>query len=96
MIAAIEAKHLADLHAAAQNLGHEDYCLKATLLGQLAEGWLFEYSVVCLRDIAPEDRELFAGAGGFTISSITSEIQDLSVPEFIQTAQRLAPSGAAF
>ena len=96
MIAAIEATRLAELHAAGRDLGHEDYSLKAALLGRLAEGWLFEYSVVCLRDIPLEDLELFAGAGGFTISPSTLEIRDLTVPELIQAIQRLGSSGSAF
>jgi len=96
MIVGSEAIRLADQHAARQDLGHEDYYLEARLLGSVPNGWLFEYSVACRRDIPLDQQERFAGAGGFTISPGNPEIRELSVPELIQAIQELPSAGAAF
>ena len=96
MIVASEATRLADQHAARQDLGHKDYYLAARLLGSVPNGWLFEYSVACRRDIPLDQRERFAGAGGFTISPDNLEIRELTVPEFIRAIQELPSAGAAF
>ena len=96
MIVASEAIRLADQHAARQDLGHDDYYLQAALLGLVPDGWLFEYSVACRRDIPLDQRECFAGAGGFTISPGNLEIRELTVPELIQAVQELPYAGAEF
>ena len=96
MIVVSEATRLADQHAARQDLGHEDYYLEARLLGSVPDGWLFEYSVACRRDIPLDQRERFAGAGGLTISLGNLEIRELTVPELIQAIQELSSAGAAF
>ena len=96
MIVVSEATRLADQHAARKDLGHEDYYLESRLLGSVPAGWLFEYSVACRRDIPLDQRERFAGAGGFTISPDNLEIRELTVPELIQAIQELPSAEAAF
>jgi hypothetical protein len=80
-----EAYRIAKDHVARTHIGHPDYRLAFDLYGYVGEEWLFGYSIECLKDVAPENQEQFAGAGGFLVS-VDGRARDLPVPEFIKVA----------
>jgi len=81
-----QAIKIATEHTAQVPLDHPDYRMNFELTGSLGDEWLFEYLIECLKDIPLEKQELFAGAGGFVVSS-TGQVRGLTVPMFSEAEQ---------
>jgi len=83
----VEAIRIATDHTGRIQLDDRDYRMEFELVGMVGNDWLFAYRIRCLKDILPKKQERFAGAGGFLVS-VAGEVQDLSVPMFIQAERK--------
>ena len=83
-----DAVRLAERHASSVPLDHPDYRMRCDLRGTIPEGWLFSYRIHCLKDIAPEAQEKFAGAPGFVITR-QGVAEDLNWPMYWDAEKRL-------
>lgn len=87
-IAKERALQIARDHAASVPLDHPDYRLGFDLSGRIGDEWLFAYRIECLKDIPPEQRERFAGAGGFVVSA-EGQVRELSVPMYMEAERKV-------
>ena len=83
-----EAIRIATDHTGRVQLDDRDYRMEFKLVGMVGNDWLFAYRIRCLKDIPPEKQERFLGAGGFLVSA-AGEVQDLSVPTFMQAEPKV-------
>lgn len=82
MIDVHEAKRIAERHLAENPMDHPYYRWKVADSEEREDGWYFDYSFECSKDIPAEERDGVGGAPGFLVRKADGSVVDVSWSEW--------------